>query len=228
MVYIIVAVVGATFAYFTATATGGESGGQEASVKTADVSNVTIATTNEDITQHDQKYPGVWLAAGISVKATYGGDHTENYDVTYTLNGKIDVSALKSEESTSKFKYNIYRVDQKNPVTSPIQSCSTHEADASNQQMYVENCALNSLLSEGTKLYEEDKEIDLSSSEGVETIAVASQKLAVEDAGDPTGTHYYLVLQYVNEGDQTSTDAGKDIKLQLSGVTAPVVAKRAV
>ncbi len=225
---LLVAVVGATFAYFTATATGGETGGTATDVETAKVSGINVTSSPETVNNFENVYPGVWLATGVGVKAEYAGEHTGDFEVTYTLNGQIDLSAFKTASSTSTFTYNVYRVEtsQANPIT----SCVYHNAagTSGNPEMYVDGCALATALSEGTALYREDQSLDLSGDEdGKFDVTIADQKLDAEDA-DASGTHYYLVLKYANktEENQAEQDAGKDIKIQLTGVTGTKVSAK--
>ncbi len=224
MATLLVAVVGATFAYFTATATGGDKGGSEVSVGTAKVSNVNVTASPESITNFETIYPGVWLAAGVGVKAEYEGDHDNDYKVTYTLNGSIDLSALKQKNSTSSFTYNIYKVTG-DAVTEPVTDCAVSTSGTSGLEMSVNSCALDTNLKDTNKLFETDQTLDITTdSDGKFEITKEGLELDVEEIG-AAGVHYYLILKYANDpgSNQATTDQGKDIKLQLSGVTGTKV-----
>ncbi len=205
---LLVAVVGATFAYFTATTTP-TGKGDEVNVNSAKVANVNLTMAPETVSNvQGDIYPGVMLAAGANVKAEYDGESSgANYSVIYTLNAEVDLSAFT--ESESEFTYSLYK-GTSGSVKQPVTNCEKQEKLVSNstQFSYI-NCAASGDLTlvDGY----ENKELTISNN----TIEVPNQELKVGETA-----YYYLIVNYKNkDDDQTDTDNGKQITLKIVSAT---------
>ena len=214
---LLVAVVGATFAYFTATNTGtGDS--DTASATTAQVSS--IAVTSSADKQAYLEYPGgvSVLAAGVNIKkaaATAGSTSTVKYDVNlkYTNNTGTDLN------------YKIYTAEEAADLNLDANldaGCSLNVTNSAGVEQYAYTCTtqadgFSSLGTAGAtgKLTKNTSE--------AQSIQVATESITVnsEDAKNDT-KYYYVVVDYPSTGDQTTTDSGKAISLTIE-VTEPVI-----
>ncbi len=210
---LLVAVVGATFAYFTAsTAPSGD--GSTGTVNTATVGNVTLEIANQT---HDEQmeYPGGKAVVAFSVTPTKGGGDSNNYNVTYNVTGTIDTTALA--ESASTLTYKLYRVDSTTAasISDPVQSCVPIK-DTTTQpgttHYYYNSCAFDSKILGG----EEVDSGTISNHSAVTQVKTDN----LETSATGTTYYYYLVVDYPNvNSDKQNTDQGKSIKISLTGVT---------
>lgn len=214
---LLVAVVGATFAYFTATnTTAGDS--DTATVTTETVSAINV-TSQADKSAY-LSYPGgvSVLAAGVNVSktaASAGSTSTISYDVNlkYTNNTGTDLN------------YTIYTASEEAALALDADidaSCElvvTPSGDT-NQYAYVcdqQAADFSSLGTAGTT-----GTLTKNTAEEA-TVQVADESITVnsEDTVN-TSRYYYVVVDYPSTGDQTSTDAGKQISLSIE-VTEPTI-----
>ncbi len=212
---LLVAVVGATFAYFTATATTGEGTGTAETGTTEQLgsTNINMATTATQGAS-DMKYPGGMMVAAAEVSATVTGDQT--YDMTYDVKVKVDTSALTGSESV--IKYTVYRVDT-TPVSGDLVSgCTYHEDDLSggSKKYYYTGCTAATGITTSTAV---KTETQITEHTDATEITITDQKFSnVTNAG--AKAYYYVVVSYENsESDQTTTDSGKTITAQFTGLT---------
>ncbi len=80
---LLVAVVGATFAYYTATTTGTQTGSGTGDVTTAKLGNTTFTFTGKSLEHTYLNYPGGLAVFGSEAKLTKEGDG--EYDLTFDL-----------------------------------------------------------------------------------------------------------------------------------------------
>ena len=213
---LLVAVVGATFAYFTAsnqtTGAGGTAEGQTA----ADLGSTSITMSTDGVTgASNMTYPGGMMVAAAKVEGAVEGNQT--YDMSYTVNVEIDTTALG--ESTSEIKYTLYRVDDTAVSGDIISGCTYHEenGDSGVKKYYYTGCAANSSITSGADVI------------ATQTIAThngeATTNSVVQTMEDVTSTgkraYYYLVVEYVNDeaADQGKTDAGKTITAKIASIS---------
>ena len=203
---VLVAVVGATFAYFTATSGATGSGDSTGAVNTATVANVglTAATAGNSA---ETVYPGTMNYAGMSVTPTKSGDDDNNYTMTYTVNGTITLGA---EFTQGDVYYTVYRTTT--PVSDPV-DCDpvSTTADPAGTQ-YSQTCNVEALTSASAQ-----EVVSRTAVEGTSaTISIPSQTLTTESG---TVYYYYLVVEYENTGSIQNDDQNKSITASLSGVT---------
>ncbi len=209
---LLVAVVGATFAYFTAS-TAGDGDKSTGTVNTATVGNVTLELGNQT-NDTVMDYPGGKAVVALSVTPTKGGSDTNNYNVTYNVTGTIDTTALSG--SDSEITYTLYRVDSTTAasISDPVQSCSLAKDTATEPgktHYYYENCAIDTNITRGTR-------VDYGT---ITDHTSATQVItdALENSTTGTTYYYYLVVEYANEEAPQDEDQGKAITITLTGVS---------
>ena len=211
---LLVAVVGATFAYFTASTTTGTGTGTAETGETT-----TLGSTSLDMSTvstqgaSNMSYPGGMMVAAAKVTASVTGDQT--YNMTYDVKFEVDTSALSG--STSEIKYTVYRVDS--AVSGDlVTGCQYHEEDegATGKKYYYTDCAAAAGITSGTPV---KTETTISEHTEKTTVTISGETFSnVKNAGDEYV--YYLVVSYVNDDadDQTATDAGKTITAKFTGL----------
>lgn len=115
---LLVAVVGATFAYFTAQTTANGSSNETSVTTRSEVGGVTLTLANQTATGSDITYPGGYVVNGGVVTATSTG--TDNYTVNYTLNGTI------TNATDTALSYKVVRLAA--PLASEAQGANTGSA----------------------------------------------------------------------------------------------------
>ena len=215
---LLVAVVGATFAYFTAANNPGDGATDTATVTTETVSAINVNSQADNTTY--LSYPGgvSVFAAGVNISktaASAGSSSTIAYGVNlkYTNNTGTDLN------------YTIYTATEEQALAldADIDAGCTLQVTPSggtNQYAYVceqDAADFASLGTAGTtgKLAKNTAE--------EATIQVANESITVnsEEAVN-TSRYYYVVVDYPSTGDQTATDAGKQISLNIE-VTQPTI-----
>ena len=215
---LLVAVVGATFAYFTAANNPGTGADDTATVTTETVSAINVSSLADNTTY--LSYPGgvSVFAAGVNISkdaASAGSTSTIAYDVNlkYTNNTGTDLD------------YTIYTAteEQAFALDADIDAgciLQVTPSGGTNQYAYVceqDAADFASLGTAGTS----GKLTKNTAAE--QTIQVADESITVnsEDAVN-TSRYYYVVVDYPSIGDQTATDAGKQISLNIE-VTQPTI-----
>ncbi len=221
---LLVAVVGATFAYFTATTTGGTNSGDGANVQTATADGIELDMQPVTVS-NGTIYPGMLLATGVSLEAT-NTSGSDIYTVKFSITGEIDTSGWKG--TSSQLKYSLYTSED--AVESPIKanSCQRQEDTASQSGktlIYYENCEVD----DGLTLVGSAQTITAGTDKS--DIVITDNALTI-DTG--SSKHYYLVVEYVNKevdengtNDQTGTDANKSITIKITGTSGEVATKKA-
>ena len=203
---LLVAVVGATFAYFTATSSTDNNASTTGTVNTATVAKVKLTTADVGQTKNTV-YPGTMNYAAMSVVASKEGTDSANYTLTYTVNGTV---TLGSEFTEGDVYYTVYRTTTK--VDTPV-ACSpvSTTADPAGTQ-YSQSCNTTALTSASAEEVKSRTAVEGTSA----TISIPSQSLTTESG---TTYYYYLVVEYENTGSDQNDDQNKTITAELSGVT---------
>lgn len=206
---LLVAVVGATFAYFTATnkVTGS---GKEATVTTNTVGAVSLETTPGVEIENVAEYPGGYIVASANVTAT-DADANNNFNVTYTLNATVN------NGTATPLNWTMYKLDAA-LVGDAVSGCKLATTQSGNtvQYSYGETCKLNASFTEANKVGEGGT---IAANKSAGTIEITSETLSTANTGETA--YYYLVIKYPDTGaDQTTGDAGKTITATITGATA--------
>lgn len=204
---LLVAVVGATFAYFTATTTPDGNGGNTTATTTT-VGNVDL-TMAASTTTNDLKYPGGYLVVGASVTAK-DSDTANDFNVTYTVNGQI------TNNTTTALTYDLYEVSS--TVATPVTGCTVKEEAGAVSKYYYEECTVATEITGGTKVLS----AQTAAAGQTTTVTAASETLKTSNAG--TTTYYYLVVNYPNTEASQNEDQGKTVVASIDSVTEAVSA----
>ena len=224
---LLVAVVGATFAYFTASTSAGGSAQGETSAKTASMPQVsvnkeTIAGTANTI------YPGTMNGVGASISAQVTGEGAtgKTYKISYTVTGKVE---LLDKEGTSPndfdfpVEWELYESSTKTESAEIIE-CQDVQAtpDDGNQVHYSQTCNVKSGL--GSKVAE-GKIVKTGSEESGDNLTKGNVATVTYSTGSINATeaqstkYYYLVVKYASEEQDQNTDLNKTIKASLTDIT---------
>lgn len=206
---LLVAVVGATFAYFTATFTP-----ENASNNNVNVTTKVLASASFDygdaITPVENALPGYKILKKMTVKGA-GDANAEKMTLELTLTPKID------EEFGSDIKYTIYKVEKdpttkeaKGSVTCTASNPSTKVVD-NNVQFYDSmECTPSGTYTEfvAQKSFTNNSATN-DANDKVETIEIAN-------IGGTTDDEYYLVIEYFNNEEANQEAQGKTFDITLS------------
>ena len=208
---LLVAVVGATFAYFTATSSAPEASSSTGEINTANVAGVQLLTT--DLGKSNKAiYPGTINYVSMSAVANKTGNtsDTNNYTVEYTLNGKITVSSALADGATGKVYYTVYRSTAE--VTSPV-TCTDVEPNKSGtgEVRYSQDCEISSDFGTSAEAIVQKKAI----TEETTSITVPSQSLTT---GGQT-YYYYVVVEYEETNDNQNADQNSTMTIELTTPT---------
>ena len=220
---LLVAVVGATFAYFTATNTAaGDSDTATVTTETVSAINVTSQASKEAYLE----YPGgvSVLAAGVNVSktaASAGSTSTISYDVN-----------LKYTNNTgTALKYTIYTTTAEAALALEgfdiDANCNLQVSQEEGQERYAYVCSkatADAFASLGTKGTTGSLEANTAEAK---TVQVADETITVnsEDATNDS-RYYFVVVEYPSTGNQTATDSNKEISLSIE-VTEPTISTTA-
>lgn len=210
---LLVAVVGATFAYFTAASTAGDDNETAATGTTTTVGGVNLVATSAS-TDNDIAYPGGYVVAGVKVDAT-NSDAKNSYDTTFNVVGKV------TNNTGTVLNWKLYEVPAS--IADPVTGCSRQEDDTTdpgNTRYWYTGCTLaEGIDADATAIAQGTIAANATDSEIKTT---TKEKLTIA-ASKTTTTFYYLVVEYPNNtsADQTTTDAGKTITAQITNVTEP-------
>lgn len=213
---LLVAVVGATFAYFTATT---EATGNAGTVDTSTtkVSGVTMTLAPLSASYSKLEYPGGYAYSGAKVTlAKTDATDTKEYNVSYKI--KME---FKNETKTA-LTWTLYRADSAteiaNAKTCEVSNTAPTEGAVEGAIYYQYNCT-------GTNTYGTQVQTGTIAAETAtasEVITTASQTQATDAT---TGAYYYLVVDYPNSGNQND-DQGKAISASITGVDEVVQAAK--
>lgn len=208
---LLVAVVGATFAYFTATTSGPDKGTGTTTVDTTKLANVKLTAT-EMSKSNNEVWPGTMNYIGTSVKAEIDGEENpagKTYTVDYTVSGKISVP----KALTQKIEWTVYKTTS--PVQDNVVNCTpvTPENDGTTEK-YSQTCtkseSLETVAGEGKAT-------------GSLTVGETQTEITFTDKATTGGdtNYYYIVYTYVNneEGPQDN-DQGVTITASIDSITA--------
>lgn len=197
---LLVAVVGATFAYFSITTTNNFGGGADDKGKTnitaSDAKNadaITITESNEAGSFAETGvYPGHKEVAAIKVNAKSAQSTAPNVKITY--------NTTTNDFADGSLKISLYRSDSEVTVSKNYFQC---EKKSVASKLYEECAVEESTL--GTSLVS----TDIVSTTTAYTLT-ASDKVNVSTTG--ADTFYYVVVEFINTGaDQNEAASGKSL-----------------
>ena len=212
---LLVAVVGATFAYFTASTSTGDGRGDVTTGTATSIGSVamnlqTIANSN------NMSYPGGMLLNGASVTATVTGAGT--FDASYTINANVDANALTSKNTT--LNVTLYKTTSQ-ISDAAVSGCALQNGTAGEDvTYYYTGCAVPTGITTGQKV--DSKTITITA-DGPKTATLTfddSTTFSGITSASPTTAYYYLVVEYVNnDAADQNADMGKTVTATISNIT---------
>ena len=201
---LLVAVVGATFAYFTATST---TGGNETTTSATTAQLATLSWTAEDTGRSPQVYPGFKAFQAYTLAA--GGTGSARYQLKLTAN--VD-PAFKSGDVT----YSIYKATSE--VTSSLFTPGNANVDTTTEpgvaRYSITGAAFNSEAESLTAVVENQPLTTVSG-----TAITGGPVSAVNTINGGTTEYYVLVLDFPNKNEaQTQQNATFSASLKLTAV----------
>lgn len=226
---LLVAVVGATFAYFTATTTTSGSAGEGTTGQTAAKAEGATLDLGTAGVERQLDYPGGFAYVGASATATKtNADDTNDYDLTFKVNYTI------SNQTKTELTYTLYKtnaaitnartcqlVQKTNADDNSIPAGETRSSfECNGTNTYGTKIASGKVAAstDGTTPVTVTQASETSTGEG--NMAQENQTLATKTHDSiATTAYYYLVIDYPNSStvDQ-SNDQGKTISAQINGV----------
>ena len=205
---LLVAVVGATFAYFTASSTVDGDAASTGAVDTETVGSVGITQVTLGQTTNPI-YPGTKNYVGISVQATKSDTDAE-FTLTYNVTGTVKVNEAFAHNITWK----LYKVDaaEKTPLTCDPVTTTADPAGTQYSQTCTEGASLTTPVAQGT----------ITAGEISDDVSYADQT-ADTDGGT---SYYYLVVEYPNKEESQNDDQGKNITATLNKVAITNTAQK--
>ncbi|MDE5539364.1 MAG: SipW-dependent-type signal peptide-containing protein [Bacilli bacterium] len=216
---LLVAVVGATFAYFTASSSiNNENGGNtQTSTPTSIGENLielTVLDKNADVA-----YPGGFMVVGLGAEASTTGSNT--LDASFSLTGEIDTTGFSTN---TQIKWTVYELAD--PVTGvAVSGCEIEETtDATDATIKhyaykAGSCSVNSTITEGKVIGSGTIGNGASVAHGKNAITATPTKLESVTSTDSKSAAYYLVVEYVNNTTaEQDDDQGKTISAKLTTV----------
>ena len=204
---LLVAVVGATFAYFTATndvndQSAGNASATAATVESIQFTTAAIAGSNTPI------YPGTKNYVGASATARLTAAGARSYDVTYTVAGNVTLS--------SAFEFPVsWTLYSSDTDVTPVTCENVANQTVGTEVRYTQSCTVSN---------------SLTATAATGTIAAGSTSATVNLPGQvlnsttgTTGTtkYFYLVFEYPNDtAASQNADQGKTITGSITSITA--------
>lgn len=202
---LLVAVVGATFAYFTATASTSGDGDSTGTVNTATVANIGLTSAAAGHSD-DMIYPGTMNYAAMSVVPTKTGTDDAEYTLTYTVSGNVTLS--EAFEAGSVY-YTVYRTTT--AAATPVSCEDVVAAPGATGTQYSQSCTISTDLTDSGEIVQARTAV---------TGTTADINITGETLTTNSGTtyYYYLVVEYPNTSSDQNADQQKTITASLTGV----------
>ena len=234
-------VVGATFAYFTASTTK-EGTDPTTTVKTTELKGATVTFEGASSKFEMLNYPGGLAVYGAKATIAKTEDASDKNDYEATFNLKIDYT----NETSTQLDWELWMVESEydDLKAQETTTCELHQkgigsetqfwySDKSEGDDNTQSCDAEAITTKlqttltGTKLAHGKLEANQKSNAGHITKSDLDSSTNFADDGDlakrkintsdKKAKYYYLVIKYPNSGsDQSPTDAGKTISATLS------------
>lgn len=216
---LLVAVVGATFAYFTATSSSTPANADTGDVTTAQIASVNVTSTADKNAYLE--YPGGISVLGAGVQITKdavsaGSTSTVDYDVTLTY----------TNGTGTALKYTIYRAEKTGEDALALAAmdagCTLQVNNVSGEDRYAYTCTSNAETLAGNYGTKVGETATLEAGQTEQVITVDDETFALNSEDEVNNSYYYYVIvEYPNSGEQNA-DMGKKISLSLDVTKATV------
>ena len=216
---LLVAVVGATFAYFTASGSvSGDDSSSTGNINTAQTA--TIGLTQTDLTgeNEDVIYPGTMIAVGLSLAPTKTGgtDTNQEYTISYTVSGSVALMDSTGATPTA-FKYpvkwSLYQVSASEDT--PVDCDPVVPTNDGGQTTYKQTCTKAASFTGDTE--GAGTLVKTGTIEAGTTTASINHSTTIDT--DDAPTYYYLVVEYPNKETSQNDDRNKVITASLKQAT---------
>lgn len=206
---LLVAIVGATFAYFTATT---QVGGEGAGAGVANVSTATVSGARLELSPSDTvtylAYPGGFAYASAmfqSVKVDGDKDPNE-YAISYKVNLKFSNNTQQTNIS-----WKLYKATEK---FENLKTCQLETTPVGTETRFFYNCTGDNGTYGGT---------EVPTATGIVPPNTPEQAITVSDIQTlkttDTPVYYYLVVDYPNNNMSQDLDKEQTISAAITGVT---------
>lgn len=198
---LLIAVVGATFAYFTAS-TNLTSGNQTSTATTSQLSDVGLTVT-AGLSYASMEYPGGFSVVGVSAAATKGNSDTHNYRISYNVDMEF------TNATGTALTWTLY---ERSSALTNADSCTLQEnTETPGETHYWYTCT-------NTNDYGTQVQTGTVAA-GATASRVSTTTLETLDTTNTT--YYYLVVNYPNntETNQYTNDGNKTIESKIVGVS---------
>ena len=214
---LLVAVVGATFAYFTAAnSTSGDAAGN-VNVNTATEGASLILNVNKVTGSNNVFYPGTKNFVGATASASFKDNNApsdgKEYNVSYTLTGKVTLA----EAFASTINWSLYETTD--DLSSSLITCGavtqyTPEGGETVEGSKTQSCTLAPSLTDAKKVKSGTIAAGTLTADVTHSGTVTTNGAA---AGAPK--YYYLVVELPETGaDQTADATGKTITIAINSI----------
>ncbi len=221
---LLVAVVGATFAYFTATFTPTNSQNNKVEAKAAVLPTVTF-DYGDTVSAPADLYPGYIFLKKVSVTGTCTGNNEscKNVDLVLTLKPDID------DAFGSNIKYAVYKSAKSNTdaITCQNDVQTSNETDGSVKYSYNSQCTVGDNVYNGTKFADAVEKGTITDTGFTGTFKTKSQgsteeTILIEDVSGTTADTYYILIDYHNDDSSKQDDEqGKSFSVTLEANLQP-------
>lgn len=198
---LLIAVVGATFAYFTAS-TNLTNGGQTSTATTSQLSDVGLSVT-ADLSYESMAYPGGFSVVGVKAETSKGATDTHNYRISYNVDMEF------TNETGTALTWTLY---EKSSQLTNADSCTLQENnETAGETHYWYTCTTTNDY--GTQVQ--------TGTVAAGANAVRVSTTALESLDTTNSTYYYLVVNYPNDAssNQYTADGNKKIESKIVGVS---------
>ncbi len=216
---LLVAVVGATFAYFTATVTTDNDANNTVNAKTYALTEVQMDYGNK--VNIEGMYPGTIIEKFVSIKANCP---TVNGAVSTTCEPVNTIITITAEDPDNVFdqdiKWSLFKMDSKDETV----TCDVEEKNTTGKYYSETTCTgfdpTAGTLDKGTL-------VDSGTGAGTTTIDIKAYGVEPTSAGvkDAHDDKYYLIVEYLNNDTLETDENGNNIKDSL-GHDIPVQNKQ--
>ena len=206
---LLVAVVGATFAYFTATITDNRNTDPDAgktNISAGQVANSTIVANVEGAAGKftaENVYPGHKEVAALQVTARGAANSKTTVDFTY--------DATTNDLGASNVKVSLYKSITLIPTTENYFACEQKVETVDGENRYSETCAEKSV---GTLV----KETILTG--GAQKVTLGQDSITTTAADTDETVYYYVVVEFVNQSESQNAVMGKTLEGTVSVIPA--------
>ncbi len=229
---LLVAVVGATFAYFTATNNGVDSSAGSSEVTTAKTAQVnltssTISGSNNVVWPGTMNYIGAKTTAEVkdSDGKPYSG--TDTFTITYEVKAKITLNGEQEDGFDFPVKYRLYELenDISSDAGNKAVNCEDVVEDPQGTEIhYTQTCTESEELQAITEGNENLKSGQIVAKTKDTDI---TWERTIEASSVPKTKYYYLVVEYPDSsGVSQNSDQGKTIKAEIVSITAKSTVKK--